>query len=429
MKRLKIAGIGCGSRTSTYMKLAAEMPERYEIVGAADLIDWKVARIARLSDRNNFRSFTNARQLLAADRFADILIIGTQDSYHVEPCIAALEKGYDVLLEKPIATSVVDLLKLESVAKRLGRRVLICHVLRYTPFYQKVKQIVAGGQLGDIVTMQASEGVGTFHQAHSFVRGHWSITESSSPMIIQKSCHDLDIIQWMMDRPFTAVSSFGQLSYFNLQHKPADAPKRCIDACPVGATCQYNAIRYLTDQRGWLPYVYNGGENASDDDVRAWLKTSPWGRCVYQCDNTAVDHQVVTINFTGGATATFTMSAFDSGRNLEIWGTEGVLRGGTYTKQIADCDIVVRDHATNDVSRFNVEPRAGAHAGHGGGDRGLMESLYTEMQVADSADMRSSLHVSVESHLIGFAAEESRMTAQVVEAKPFRMKHALPASR
>lgn len=178
-----------------------------------------------------------------------------------------------------------------------------------------------------------------------------------------------------------------------------------------------------------MPYVYNGGENASDDDVRAWLKTSPWGRCVYQCDNTAVDHQVVTIKFTGGATATFTMSAFDSGRNLEIWGTEGVLRGGTYTRHIADCDIVVRHHATGEMSRFNVEPRAGGYAGHGGGDGGLMESLYNEMQVADPAEMRSSLHVSVQSHLIGFAAEESRVTAQVVQAELFRKQHAPPSAQ
>ena len=384
------------------MQLAAKMPERYEIVGAADPIEWKVDRIARLSDSKAFRSFSNARQLLAVDRFADVLIVGTQDSYHVEPCIVALEKGYDVLLEKPIATTIDDVLKLEAVAKRLGRRVLICHVLRYTPFYRKVKEIVSSGVLGDIITLQASEGVGTFHQAHSFVRGHWSVTENSSPMIIQKSCHDLDIIQWMMDRPFTAVSSFGQTSYFNGQHVPANAPPRCIDGCPVGDTCQYNALRYLTDQRGWLPYVYNGGEVASDNDVREWLKTSNWGRCVYQCGNTAVDHQVLNIRFAGGATATFTMSAFDSGRNIEIWGTEGVLRGGTYTKRIADCDVVVRQHASGEMSKINVNPLEGGNANHGGGDRGLMEALHDEMQTTDPNDMRSSLSASVESHLFGF---------------------------
>jgi predicted dehydrogenase len=424
VKKLRIAGVGCGSRTSTYMRLAAKMPERYQIVGAADPIDWKVARIARLSGRKDFRSFADARELLAVDRFADVLVIGTQDSYHVEPCIAALEKGYDVLLEKPIATTIDDCLRLEAVAKRLGRRVLICHVLRYTPFYQKVKQIVDSGVLGEIMTVSASEGVGTFHQAHSFVRGHWGVTETSSPMIIQKSCHDLDIIAWMVGRPVKSVVSFGRLSYFNRQHSPPDAPPRCIDGCPVGGSCQYNALRYLTDQRHWLPYVYNGGEEASDDDVREWLKTSPWGRCVYQCDNTAVDHQVLNMEFAGGATASFTMSAFDAGRNLEIWGTEAVLRGGTYTKQAAGCDITVRHHATGEQTQTIVEEKVGGYAAHGGGDGGLMEALYDEMQVPDPADMRSSLSVSVQSHLMGFAAEESRMTNRVVDAEAFRSAHA-----
>ena len=419
MEPLRIAGVGCGSRTSTYMRLASQMPERYEIVGAADPIAWKVDRIARLSGREDFRSFTDARQLLSVDKFADVLIIGTQDSYHVEPCVAALEKGYDVLLEKPIGTNLPDVLRLEAVAKRLGRRVLICHVLRYTPFYRKVKQIIDGGELGEIITLQASEGVGTFHQAHSFVRGHWGITRTSSPMIIQKSCHDLDIIQWLVGRPFTAVSSFGQNTLFNRQHLPQGAPPRCTDGCPVGATCQYNAMRYLTDQRAWLPYVYNGGEEANDEDVRAWLKTSDWGRCVYQCGNTAVDHQVLSMQFAGGATATFTMSAFDVGRNIEVWGTEGVLRGGTYTKQVAGCDIVLRNHASGKTSHVTVEPRAGGYEGHGGGDRGLMEAMYDEMRTADPDDMRSSLSASVQSHVMGFAAEASRATARIVTAEAY----------
>ena len=425
MQRLKIAGIGCGNRTTTYMTLAAEMPERYEIVGAADPVAWKVERIARLSGRQDFRSFADAHQLLSADQFADVLVIATQDSYHVEPCIAAMEKGYDVLLEKPIATTIDDVLRLEAVAGWLGRRVLICHVLRYTPFYQRVKKIIVDGDLGEVVTLHASEGVGTFHQAHSFVRGHWSVTDRSSPMIIQKSCHDLDVIQWMVGRPFTAVSSFGGLDHFTGRHLPPGAPPRCTDGCPVGDTCQYNALRYLTDQRAWLAYVYHeGGPPADDERVRAWLRTSPWGRCVYRCDNTAVDHQVVNLQFAGGTTATFTMSAFDSGRNIEVWGTEGVLRGGAHTRRAADCDIVIRRHATGQTTRIQAQPQPGGDGDHEGGDRGLVEALYDEMRTPNPADMRSSLAVSVQSHLMGFAAEESRATAQVVQADAFRAAHA-----
>jgi predicted dehydrogenase len=423
MKRLKLAGVGCGSRTTTYMTLAALMPERYEIVGVADPISWKVERIAQLSGSAGFRKFASADQLLAADKFADVVIIATQDSYHVEPCLAALEKGYDVVLEKPIATNLADVLRLEAAARRLGRRVLICHVLRYTPFYRKVKEIVDSGELGEIVTLQASEGVGTFHQAHSFVRGHWGVTERSSPMIIAKSCHDLDIIQWLMDRPVASVSSFGRLSLFTAANKPEGAPGRCVDGCPVGDGCQYNAMRYLTDQRGWLGYVYNGGAEASDEEVRGWLRTSPWGRCVYQCDNTAVDHQVLNMSFVGGATATFTMSAFDSGRNIEIWGTRAVLRGGAYTKRLGKCDITVREHATGETREITVEEPSGGYKGHGGGDWGLVDALHAEMQAADPAAMRSSLPVSVRSHVVGFAAEVAREESRVVDVEAFLAEH------
>ena len=237
MDRLRIAGVGCGSRTNTYMRLASAMPDRYDIVGAADPIGWKVARIARLSGRADFRSFADARQLLSVDRFADVLVIGTQDSYHVEPCVAAMAKGYDVLLEKPIATTIGDVLELEAVARQLGRRVLVCHVLRYTPFYQRVKRIIDAGQLGRVVTVQASEGVEPFHQAHSFVRGHWGVTATSTPMIVAKSCHDLDILAWLVGRPATAVGSFGRVSHFTRANLPDGAPPRCLDGCPVGARC------------------------------------------------------------------------------------------------------------------------------------------------------------------------------------------------
>lgn len=423
MGRLKLAGVGCGSRVTTYMTLAATMPERYELAGAADPIGWKVDRVAALSGNAGFRRFASAAELLSAERFADVVIIGTQDGYHVEPCLAAMERGYDVVLEKPIATSLADVLRLEAAAERLGRRVLVCHVLRYTPFYRKVREIVASGVLGRIVTLQASEGVGTFHQAHSFVRGHWAVTERSSPMVIAKSCHDLDVIQWIMDRTPVSVSSFGKLSLFTPANRPGGAPARCIDGCPVGDACQYNALRYLSDQRGWLAHVYDGGEKATDDQVREWLKVGPWGRCVYRCDNTAVDHQVLSLSYADGATATFTMSAFDSGRNIEIWGADAVLRGGAYTKRLTGDDLVLRVHATGQETKFKVEEPAGGYRGHGGGDFGLVDALYDEMRAPDPAAMRSSLPVSVQSHVVGFAAEAARLENRVVDLEAFRAAH------
>jgi len=420
---LTLAAVGCGSRVQVYSALAAAMPDRYRVVAAADPIPDRLERVRQLSKNPGLRTFANDRELFAAGKLADVLMIGTQDPDHVGPCIAAMELGYDVLLEKPIATNFREVQRLETAANRLGRRVLICHVLRYTTFYSKIKDLIAAGTLGDLIAVNATEGVGLFHQAHSFVRGHWGVTERCSPMIISKSCHDLDILSWLVDAPCESVSSFGSTSYFNAAHAPAGAPARCTDGCPVAATCPYDAHRYLGDQRGWLHWVYDRDEVATDAEIKVWLATSKWGRCVYHCDNTAVDRQSVNLHFANRVTATFTMTAFSEGREIEIRGTRGILQAGESIRRLTGHDIAITDHATKAVIWHDVPVLEGEFAGHWGGDRGLMELLHAELRRSQPADMRSSLQRSVESHAIGFAAEESRVTGQTVRLDDFRQRH------
>ncbi len=420
---LTLAAVGCGSRIQVYSALAAAMPDRYRVVAAADPIPDRLERVRQLSKNPGLRTFANDRELFAAGKLADVLMIGTQDPDHVGPCIAAMELGYDVLLEKPIATNFREVQRLETAANRLGRRVLICHVLRYTTFYSKIKDLIAAGTLGDLIAVNATEGVGLFHQAHSFVRGHWAVTERCSPMIISKSCHDLDILSWLVDAPCESVSSFGSTAYFNAAHAPAGAPARCTDGCPVAATCPYDAHRYLGDQRGWLHWVYDRDDVATDAEIKAWLATSKWGRCVYHCDNTAVDRQSVNLHFANRVTATFTMTAFSEGRELEIRGTRGILQAGEAIRRLTGHDIAITDHATKQVTWHDVPVLEGEFAGHWGGDRGLMDLLHAELQRSNPADMRSSLQRSVESHAIGFAAEESRVTGQTVRLDEFRQRH------
>jgi predicted dehydrogenase len=231
-KPLTLVGIGCGGRTRTYCDLAAKQPHRYQVVAAADP-DAERVDLVRASSRNpGFRGFASADACFAAGKLGDVAIIGTQDAYHVEPALKALELGYDLLLEKPVAPDPADVLRIRDTAARLGRRVLVCHVLRYSPFYVKVKELVASGVLGEIVTIDAREGVWDFHQAHSYVRGHWAKTKDCSPMIIAKSCHDLDIISWLVDKPCARVSSFGSLRHFTPANRPAGAPARCTPGCP-----------------------------------------------------------------------------------------------------------------------------------------------------------------------------------------------------
>jgi len=419
---LTFAAIGCGGRVQTYSKGAALMPDRYQVVAAADP---NPARLKLMRDivPGELRTFADDRELFAAGRLADIVMIGTQDAYHVQPCIEAMRLGYDVLLEKPIATNFREVMQLEQEAARLGRRVLVCHVLRYTPLYTKVKSLLEAGVIGQMATINAVEGVAPFHQAHSFVRGHWSVVEKSSPMIIAKCCHDLDIVSWLVDAKCESVSSFGSLSHFNAANAPAGAPARCTDGCPVAGQCFYDAHRYLTDQRNWLQWVFNGGVKASDDEVLDWLRTSPWGRCVYHCDNTAVDRQTVNMHFANRVTGTLTMTAFDSGRYLEIRGTEGVLLAGTGVQRTSGHEIAVVNHRTEKPVYHDLEIIEGDYAGHGGGDHGLMSVLDAEWRKPNPADMRSSLQRSVESHAIGFAAEEARLNGSVVKLDEYIARH------
>jgi predicted dehydrogenase len=413
MKKLRLAVIGCGGRGLTYATLAGRMPELYEVVAAADPNPARVDRLRQASGNPAFRAFGSDAEILARDRLADVMIIGTQDSAHFAPARQAMEKGYDILLEKPIATRPGEVLELARIADRLGRRVLVCHVLRYTPFYRKIREIVQSGAVGEIVTVNAIESPGPWHMAHSYVRGHWAVTEKSSPMIIAKACHDLDILSWIIDRPCLAVSSFGALSQFTARKAPAGAPARCTDGCPAARDCPFNALHYAGRERAWLGYVFDKEAGATPEQIREWLKTSPWGRCVYRCDNTAVDHQVVNMRFEDEVTASFTMTAFDAGRCLEIYGTKGFLTGRNERKT-ENADIVLIEHHTYNRTKWDLNPLAGGYAGHGGGDPALMEALYSEMTRPDAASMESSIQRSVQSHLMGFAAEESRKTGRIV---------------
>jgi len=419
---LTLAAIGCGSRVRIYTKYAALLSDRYKVVAAADPNPARLRLMEELLAPAKLRTFASDRELFAAGKLADILMIGTQDAYHVEPCIEAMRLGYDVLLEKPIATNFAEVRALELEAQRLGRRVMICHVLRYTPFYTTVKSLLESGVIGTVATINAVEGVAPFHQAHSFVRGHWGVVEKCSPMIIAKCCHDLDIISWLADSTCTHVSSFGSLSHFNAAHAPSGAPARCTDGCPAAANCIYDAHRYLTDQRHWLQWVFDGGVNADDESIREWLRTSQWGRCVYRCDNTAVDRQSVNLTFANNITANLTMTAFDTGRSLEIRGTDGVLLGGETIKRLTGHDIAITNHRDGKTEYHDVKIEEGEFAGHGGGDYCMIDMLDREWQKPNPADMRSSLQRSVESHAMGFAADEARLTNSVIDLAEFRRR-------
>lgn len=410
-KRLKLACIGCGARAQTYMRLASLRPDLFEIVAGAAPSAANVEKIRAISKNQAFRGFPSAEAMLAAGRLADVLIIATPDHLHYANCVGALRAGYDILLEKPIATTPGEVVEVVRVAREAGRRVMICFVLRFAAFFRKAREIVRSGAIGEVVSIQASEGVGPWHQAHSFVRGHWSVADKSSPMILSKCSHDADIIHWLVGRRCRRISSFGSLEHFRKERAPDGAPARCTDGCPVGGTCPYNALRYAGDMRApWLGMVYGRAAEAPAEEITQWLRISPWGRCVYRCDNDVVDRQVLAMEFEGGITGTFTMTAFENGRHLEIYGTRGVLKGGETYRRHFGSHLVLFPHE-GAPTRYDLKTaEGGGYELHGGGDEGLMDALHGEMTRPPEEQPEAGLESAAHSHMIAFAAEEARLT-------------------
>jgi predicted dehydrogenase len=318
-----------------------------------------------------------------------------------------MKAGYHLLLEKPIATCLEDVMEIYNVSVQEQKKVFVCHVLRYAPFYSIIKDEIASGKYGKIATMNLTENVGFWHQAHSFVRGNWAVKEKSSPMIIAKCCHDLDLICWFMDQKCKKVSSFGSLSYFTKDRAPKGHTKRCF-GCPEQGKCAYDAEKiYITDRfkKGetyWPVDVVKA--NATEESLRKALKDGPYGRCVFECDNTVVDHQVVNMQFEDGATAHLTMTAFstDPYRNIHVHCEKGDIYG-SMEEDILHCNVFGFESKDIKISEYFK-----SNYGHGGGDYYLIKDIADECHGLPSKGT-TSIEKSIQSHLVGFAAEESRL--------------------
>ena len=404
MKPITAVVLGAGSRGSIYAGYAKAHPDALQIVAVAEpRADRRTMLAQELNIPNCFESW---QEVLAQPRMADCVFVCTMDDDHIGPAIRAMELGYHVLLEKPMSNTEAQCRQIVDTANRTGRTLAVCHVLRYTPFYMTLKELIDQDRIGEVTTINQIENVGYWHQAHSFVRGIWRNTAETSPMILQKSCHDMDIILWLMGRTCKRVQSFGSLRHFTPEHAPEGAPERCLDGCPHADTCPYYAPRLYMDMNrtGWPVDVIT--TDLSENGRRRALEEGPYGRCVYHCDNDVVDRQVVNLEFEGGAVATFTMTGFtaDFSRQLKIFGTAGQITADMGTGEIV-------------LHRFGEEkktiPVDAAHSGHGGGDHGIMHDFLQILR--QGGESRSSAGVSLQSHLICFAAEKSRKENIVVE--------------
>lgn len=422
--------VGAGARGKTYTDYIARHADEYAVVAVAEPIDDRRQYIQQTHHIPDEMVFTDWRPLLALPRLADACIICTMDRDHVEPALAAIEKRYEILLEKPAGATPEECMRLVEAAETADINVLVCHVLRYTPFFMGLKNLIDSGKVGRVMQIRHSEDVGNVHQSHSFVRGNWGNTARSSPMILQKSCHDMDILQWLVGQPCRRVQSFGTLSYFTAENRPAGAPDRCIDGCPHGDSCPYNAVKlYLEDEKnGWFRRSSTGRINPTNADVEHALRTTNYGRCVWGCDNDVVDHQVVNLEFNKDILVSFSMAAFNrGGREIFVMGTAGTLHG-----KMAEPFFTYYDFATRTTEQITIADAVAGEmitGGHGGGDEGIMNAFFARLKGEYHGKSICSLREACENHLIAFAAEESRLTGTVIDMERFAAEAAARAGQ
>ena len=421
--RIAIAGVGSRGKNAYGLELL-NMKDRAKVVAVADIDPERLALAGDAHGVPKEMRFSSAEAMLAMPKLADAMLVCTQDRQHVPHAVEALKKGYDVMMEKPISPKLEDLQEITRVARENGRRVVVCHVLRYTPFFQTIKKTIDSGVLGEIVSIQALENVRYWHQAHSFVRGNWRREEDTSPMILAKCCHDLDYLVWLCGRKCERVSSYGSLMYFKESNAPEGAALRCTQGCKAKDGCPYDAEKiYLTNKDTgilcgnveWPIDVL--AENPTEEKIRHAIETGPYGRCVFHCDNDVVDHQIVNMQMEGGASLSLTMSAFTSigGRTIKVMGTLGDLWGDMHENRIR-IGVFGKEPQVIDLGKEEKD-----FAGHGGGDRLLMEQFVDLMQGKEPDGTITTLETSVESHLVALAAEKSRLeNGESIEIAPMR---------
>jgi predicted dehydrogenase len=456
---------GAGARVGeAYGPYALANPDQIKFVAVAEPNLARRERFARDHTIPADRCFESWKDALEGDQIADVVINCTQDQMHFESSIAAFQTGYDMLLEKPIAHTLNDSIRIVQAAEYHGRYLQICHVLRFTKFFQRIKDIVQEGKLGQILTISHRENVASWHMAHSYVRGNWSQQEQSSPMLLAKCCHDLDLLVWFIGESVTSVSSYGSLGHFKPENAPQGAPQRCTDGCPEEKTCPFFApaiyidlapfkfalsqsknpllriianlaikypalitnvskilpqLRELTEYKG-LPRSAISDDPGNEEALLQALQEGQYGRCVYHCENDVVDHQVVAMEFEGGITATLTMHghSHEEGRSLRIDGSRASLLAKF---AFLDSYIEIHDHRSMKIERIEF-PIDLAWAGHGGGDYGIMRDFISNVKKGNppTTDAKESL----ESHMMAFAAEESRQLGKKISMPDFREQSA-----
>ena len=409
--------VGAGGRGSrSYAPYAARHADELKFVGVAEPDVRRRERFVQEHPASGKCAVSSWEEILTKPKTADLAFVCTQDQMHFEPAKAAISRGYDLFIEKPISSDPRECLKLREAAEERGISTAVGHVLRYSSFFAKIKSLLDSGIIGRVISVQHNENVGHIHMAHSYVRGPWRNSKISSPMILAKSCHDMDIIVWLLGEPCRRLSSFGSLSYFRPENAPKGAPKNCLEGCPAEEKCPYFAPRiYMGTSSTWKHHLDIGHlPRSAQEDI---LKKSSFGSCVFYSDNNVVDHQVVNMEFPSGATAVFTMSAFtaETTRTIKIMGSTGVIHGAMESNSVA-----VESFADGKRTEVTVTDNSSeGPGGHGDGDMNLMRDFIAHCRDKDKVPPLTPIGDAVMSHFMAFAAEESRLTHRVIDINEY----------
>lgn len=406
--------LGAGGRGNVYGNYAAKFPNMLKIVGVAEPNPVRNERYTKKHQIAEGNRFDTWERVFERPKFADAIIITTPDNLHYAPCMKALEMGYDVLLEKPIAPTEKECRNILALARKTGRIVAVCHVLRYAPYFVKMRELIAQGAIGEVMSVQHLEPIEHRHMAHSYVRGNWHNSKQTTPIILAKSCHDLDIVKWIINKPAKQIVAMGDLKWFKKENAPAGSTARCTDGCAVERSCPYSAIRSYHDKRERVG-VFDMPDDKSKhaEYIMEKLRSTNYGRCVYRMENDQPDHYITNIRFGDNVTASFSMEAFTSyeRRRTRVMGSMGDMVGDM-------TELVVTDFRTGKHTKLvpiAEDVEGYKNNGHGGGDWLLANDFVQAVAQQNPKLLTSTIDESIESHIMGFMAEESRKKNRIMD--------------
>jgi predicted dehydrogenase len=412
-KQICLALIGAGNRGSgIFGKYALEMPHRVKFTAVVEPDDAKRTSFAEQHRIAKDKCFKNYKEFFAKTKMAEAVIIATQEDERIDPILSSIKKGYHILTEKPLGCSPEEVIQITDAAAKFKGIFIVCHQMRYMPSYETIKSLIKSGKYGKIISIQHSENLSYHHMAHSFVRGFFN-SDKMSPMILAKSCHDMDFLCYMTEKRPIRISSFGSLNYFKKENAPEGAPAFCLDGCPAYKECPYNVLKLYFIDNTDPAYIRQMGVIKSKEQLLEVMSKNRFGRCVFHCDNNVVDNQSVMVEFEGGINVSFTMAGHNyHGRRIsKISMTNGEIH---YDSSCGEIKAYTFEPLTEEV----IKP-SGMGGTHGGGDRKIMDSFVDAITAGDKKQILTPVQMSLDSHLMAYAAEKSRKTGKVINIDDF----------